>query len=451
MEAQPRLYRQRDPKASPLYRLVVDHFAELKACYPERFENTYGPWPAHWDRVIEKFLACGDLSYGFARVYCDTCQHSYLRAHSCGTRGFCPSCEARRRALWAEHVVTNVLPRDLPYRMAVFTIPRCLRPTFMRERTLAGDLSREAYECTRSFVSEHSGADGVPYFVSVIQWFGDLANAHVHAHAIVSLGVKATDGSFHPAPQDLDLSALEEKFRHAVLDMLVRKQRLTEESREVLRAWKLSGFSVNLDVAVPPGDTEGLERVACYLLKPPLSLQRMTYTSGAPVVLYRGRFNPSRSANFEALDPKEFLVRLLCLVPHPYECLVRYYGAASSTARRRSPEPTELPEGGGGPCEEQGEADPLLPEAAGAVQDGVPSELCSSPWARLLAKIHKVDPLRCPVCGGRLRVISVIHDPEVIERILRHLGRWDSPRGPPGESPPEERTIEYEAVPEYEE
>jgi hypothetical protein len=314
----------------------------------------------------------------------------------------------------------------------------------MRERRLAGDLSRQAYECTRSFLAEHCGAGGVPYFVSVIEWFGGLANRHVHVHALVSLGVKDTDGAFHRAPPDLDFSALEEKFRHAVLDMLVGKKRLTEESREALLRWKNSGFSINADVAVPPGDTEGLERVACYLLKPPLSLERMSYTSGAPVVLYRGRFNPSRGANFEALDPKEFLLRLLCLVPPPYECLVRYYGAASSTARRRS---RETPE----PCEEQAEADPLLPEGTGVTQDAIPSEACSSPWARLLAKIYKVDPLLCPVYGDRMRVIAVIHDPEVIERILRHLGRWNPPRGPPGEPPPRERTVEYEPVLEYEE
>jgi hypothetical protein len=326
--------------------------------------------------------------------------------------------------------------------MAVFTIPRCLRPTFMRERRLVGDLSREAYECSRSFLAKHCGAGGVPYFIAVVQWFGDLANRHVHLHALVSLGVKDTDGAFHHAPADLDFSPLQEKFRHGVLDMLVRKQRLTEESREALLQWKHSGFSINADVAVPPGDADGLERVACYLLKPPLSLKRMTYTSGAPVVLYQGTFNPSRGANFEALDPKEFLVRLLCLTPPPYECLLRYYGAASSTARRR---PRDDP----GHGTEQGEVDPLLPEAAGGVHQDPSDEPSASPWARLLAKIYKVDALRCPVCGDRMRVIAVIHDPDVIERILRHLGRWDPPRGPPREPPPTERTIEYERVPEY--
>ena len=88
MEAAALLYRPRDPKASPLYQLVDEHYDELKRVYRDRFEETYGPWQGHGDRVIETFRACGDLFYGFARVYCDTCRHTYLRARSCGTRGF---------------------------------------------------------------------------------------------------------------------------------------------------------------------------------------------------------------------------------------------------------------------------------------------------------------------------------------------------------------------------
>jgi hypothetical protein len=32
------------------------------------------------------------------------------------------------------------------------------------------------------------------------------------------------------------------------------------------------------------------------------------------------------------------------------------------------------------------------------------------------------DVLACPRCGGRLRLIALIEDPAVIQRILRHLG-----------------------------
>jgi hypothetical protein len=43
MNAAPALYRQRDPRARPLYRLVEEHFTGLKEIYPERYQKDYGP------------------------------------------------------------------------------------------------------------------------------------------------------------------------------------------------------------------------------------------------------------------------------------------------------------------------------------------------------------------------------------------------------------------------
>ena len=40
-------------------------------------------------------------------------------------------------------------------------------------------------------------------------------------------------------------------------------------------------------------------------------------------------------------------------------------------------------------------------------------------WARLLRRIYEVDPLRCP-CGGELKIVSVITDPVVGNRMLAH-------------------------------
>ena len=43
-------------------------------------------------------------------------------------------------------------------------------------------------------------------------------------------------------------------------------------------------------------------------------------------------------------------------------------------------------------------------------------------WASLLRRVFKIDLLACARCAGRMRVISVIEEPPVIEKILRHLG-----------------------------
>jgi hypothetical protein len=45
-------------------------------------------------------------------------------------------------------------------------------------------------------------------------------------------------------------------------------------------------------------------------------------------------------------------------------------------------------------------------------------------WARLIQKIHEVDPLVCPKCQGVMKVIAFIEQRPVMEKILRHLKMW---------------------------
>mgnify|MGYP003344395618 CR=1 FL=1 len=42
-------------------------------------------------------------------------------------------------------------------------------------------------------------------------------------------------------------------------------------------------------------------------------------------------------------------------------------------------------------------------------------------WARMLKRVFDIDLERCE-CGGKLKFIAVIEQPEVIEKILTHLG-----------------------------
>ena len=62
------------------------------------------PWSGRY-----KFLACGILEHGFARIRCDACAHEYLLAFSCKCRDFCPSCHAKRLAIWAQWLDATLL------------------------------------------------------------------------------------------------------------------------------------------------------------------------------------------------------------------------------------------------------------------------------------------------------------------------------------------------------
>ena len=46
----------------------------------------------------------------------------------------------------------------------------------------------------------------------------------------------------------------------------------------------------------------------------------------------------------------------------------------------------------------------------------------SKRWCDLILRVWHVDPLRCPVCQNPMRVIAVIDDPGVAEKIPCHLG-----------------------------
>jgi hypothetical protein len=59
--------------------------------------------------------------YGFARAYCDKCQHDFLIAYSCKCRGVCLSCNTRRMAETAAHLVDHVFP-PLPVRQWVLGV-----------------------------------------------------------------------------------------------------------------------------------------------------------------------------------------------------------------------------------------------------------------------------------------------------------------------------------------
>ena len=58
-------------------------------------------------------------------------------------------------------------------------------------------------------------------------------------------------------------------------------------------------------------------------------------------------------------------------------------------------------------------------------------------WASLMARTFGMDVLACPRCGGRLRLIALIEEAAVIDRILRHLGLpTETPAPRPARAPP---------------
>ncbi|MBW2651737.1 MAG: transposase zinc-binding domain-containing protein [Deltaproteobacteria bacterium] len=146
----PQSYRSRDPKNSQYYQCVEDHFETFEQVYDERFNRQYGFFRPYTKEVICRYLDCGDLRHGFARVKCPDCGHEYLLAFSCKRRHFCPSCHQKRVVEFGEWLCMEVL-KKVPHRHFILSIPKILRHYFLYDRSLLSDLSRCAWEALKEF------------------------------------------------------------------------------------------------------------------------------------------------------------------------------------------------------------------------------------------------------------------------------------------------------------
>jgi len=127
-------------------------------------------------------------------------------------------------------------------------------------------------------------------------------------------------------------------------------------------------------------------------------------------------------------EPTAFLERLAVLVPRPRVNLVLYHGVLAPRAAWRG--------------EVVRRQTPVVPEDTSATETLVdapaPSDYGSgSRWADLMRRAFGFDVLARPRCGGRLRLIALIDESAVTQRILRHLGLpSEVPEARPARAPP---------------
>ena len=115
-------------------------------------------------------------------------------------------------------------------------------------------------------------------------------------------------------------------------------------------------------------------------------------------------------------EPLDFLARLASLVPSPRVNLTRYHGVfAPNHCLRARIVPAQL-----------GRTNrPTQKEARAA-----PRHVAMS-WAQRLKRVFDIDIETCEYCGGALKIIASIENPQLIGKILEHLERTDAAHSPP--------------------
>jgi hypothetical protein len=128
----------------------------------------------------------------------------------------------------------------------------------------------------------------------------------------------------------------------------------------------------------------------------------------------------------------DFLSKLAALVPRPRHNLVRYHGVLARGCRQPNAKIRKLivPKNNKRLVKKvEGKGDDKKHKMAEetASQDELVAPLT---WAQRLKRVFDIDITLCPFCGGTMRVIADITDPDLIQKILDHI------RGPPRPQPP---------------
>ena len=208
----------------------------------------------------------------------------------------------------------------------------------------------------------------------------------------------------------------------------------------------IAGFDLHAGVAVPAGGRARLEHLCRYVLRPPIAQDSLAIAPDGRVRLALRR--PWRDGPRALLfDPLDFLGRLAALTPKPRVNLLLYHGVfAPHAARRRAAVALarDVAEGAAehGPVSGSPEASSSPPTADGSLagdqeEAGTRRRCGWERWADLLRRVFEIDVLHCGRCGGRLRFVAAIDDPDVVRRILGHLGLPTSLAPPlPARPPP---------------
>jgi len=232
-------------------------------------------------------------------------------------------------------------------------------------------------------------------------------------------------GAFHKITR-IDDSRLAELFAHEVLTTLVHKELLSPEWAERLLSWRHTGFDVHSRVRAKT--KKEAERVGKYMIRPLLSLGRLSLDEREGQVGYR---YGKDAEEVEKMDYLEFIARTTSHIPDKGQVTVRYYGLYANAHR--------------GKIREAGQAAaPLL------IMEEEFRPVPSKGWAEMIRKVYEVDPMVCPRCGGRMKVISFLTDYAVVDRIIDHLNlTFVAERPPPPRPAFQEYLMAAEASAEY--
>ena len=145
-------------------------------------------------------------------------------------------------------------------------------------------------------------------------------NFHPPLHFLVTEGGAAKDGCFHKVSSFND-ALLAQFFTREIFSLLLRKQLINLSLVQKILRWRYTGFHVHSKVRAE--SKEETEQVGKYMIRPILSLRRLSLDEAHGQVIYQ---YGKHSAETERMDYLEFIARVTPNIPDKGQVMIRYYG-----------------------------------------------------------------------------------------------------------------------------
>jgi len=386
-------------------------------------------WEVFWQRdghhlrpevpeVVEKMLGCGDPASGYSIYLCEHCLEEKRVAFSCKS-SFCLSCCKVYIDQWVSHI-GRTLYEGVAYRHVVLTVPDALRMTFFHDRSLLADLMQCGVQMLGEALSWFKRCPLEAGYVVVLETGGRAGNWNPHLHILM------TSGGVTPQHRWLEVGyfpfeVLHKKWQYHLCTMLKARVGTQEMKQQIDALWRKyrRGLVAYLEKGKVPAGGQGLAYyLAKYVVSPPISLRRILRYDGQRVRYWYRDHKTGKREEVE-MPVLRFIGRLVQhILPKGFH-RIRYYGlhATCKHQRVRSFLKTIL-------------------VAMGRAIKGTYRVVARQTYReRILASTGR-DPLRCPRCGGAMRLWKVWHPRygvvyDELQQIKR--GRYDPravvPRG----------------------
>ena len=191
---------------------------------------------------------------------CDGCEKQVFVPHSCGHRN-CPHCQHHESQQWLDRQLKKQVPAE--YFLLTFTLPEELRPlAWQHQRTLYDLMLRCSWETLKTFAQNDPQLQGQAGAISVLHTHSRCLDYHPHVHVVMpAAAIDADERLWRTKTSKTDKSYL---FNHKAL-------------AKVFRAKLLAGIR-----------EEGLELPACY---PKIWVVNVkSVGSGDKALIYLGRY-----------------------------------------------------------------------------------------------------------------------------------------------------------------